>query len=160
MDIDMCGYASIMERVSEAVDNRCGRLKECVPFWQKHSIPMESDPAGYAMAREYQRQGTARQDSGVVEDALDVYVQKGARRMLAADLEGEVSALLGRHRYEQAETFRGHGNGYDHTLHVTPGVGPVDVEAPHVPWSAPPLTNLGVAAKTLGTSDSKVMRLA
>ena len=47
-----------------------------------------------------------------VHDALEAYVREGARRMLAAALDEEVSAFLGRHRYERGKAFRGYRNGY------------------------------------------------
>ncbi len=39
-------------------------------------------------------------------------VREGARRLLAAALEEEVSAFLGRDRYERGKEFRGYRNGY------------------------------------------------
>ena len=40
-----------------------------------------------------------------VDDTLEAVVREGARRMLAAALEEEVSAFLGRDRYERVEEF-------------------------------------------------------
>ena len=39
-------------------------------------------------------------------------VREGARRLLAAALEEEVSAFLGRDRYERGKEFGGYRNGY------------------------------------------------
>ncbi len=47
-----------------------------------------------------------------VVDTLEAFVREGARRMLAAALEAEVTAFLGRGRYERSTAFRGYRNGY------------------------------------------------
>ena len=39
------------------------------------------------------------EDANVVDDTLEAMVREGARRMLAAALEEEVSGFLGRDRY-------------------------------------------------------------
>ena len=52
------------------------------------------------------------EDANVVDDTLEAMVREGARRMLAAALEEEVSGFLGRDRYERGEEFRGYRNGY------------------------------------------------
>ena len=44
-------------------------------------------------------------DEDVVGNTLEDMVREGARRMLAAALEEEVSAFLGRDRYERARSF-------------------------------------------------------
>jgi putative transposase len=67
-----------------------------------------------------------------VEHALETLVREGARRMLAAALEEEVSAFLGRGRYERGGRFRGYRNGYQASREVTVGVGAVDVRVPRV----------------------------
>jgi putative transposase len=79
----------------------------------------------------YQRDGEegARNE---VHDALEVHVREGARRMLAAALEEEVNAFLGRRRYERGKTFRGYRNGYHAPREVTVGLGPVEVRVPRV----------------------------
>jgi transposase-like protein len=81
------------------------------------------------MSRSYQRSdGEDERDD--VQDALEAYVQEGARRMLAAALEEEVSVFLGRRRYKRGEVFRGYRNGYHLPREVTVGLGPVEVRVP------------------------------
>ena len=48
------------------------------------------------------------EEANVVDDTLEAMVREGARRMLAAALEEEVSGFLGRDRYERGEEFRGY----------------------------------------------------
>ena len=67
-----------------------------------------------------------------VQDALESYVREGARQMLAAVLEEEVNAFLGRHRYQRGKAFRGYRNGYHPARELTVGLGPVEVRAPRV----------------------------
>lgn len=83
------------------------------------------------MGTSYQRNG-CKDERNEVHDALEVLVQEGARRMLAAALEEEVNAFLGRHRYERGRAFRGYRNGYHSPREVTVGLGPVEVRAPRV----------------------------
>ena len=52
--------------------------------------------------------------------------------MLAAVLEEEVNAFLGRHRYQRGRTFRGYRNGYHPARELTVGLGPVAVRVPRV----------------------------
>jgi len=52
--------------------------------------------------------------------------------MLAAALEEEVNAFLGRQRYERGRAFRGYRNGYHSPREVTVGLGPVEVRVPRV----------------------------
>ena len=52
--------------------------------------------------------------------------------MLAAILEEEVNAFLGRHRYGRSQVFRGYRNGYHPAREVTVGLGPVEVRVPRV----------------------------
>ena len=52
--------------------------------------------------------------------------------MLAAALQEEVVALLGRDRYERGEEFRGYRNGYHRSRELTVGVSAVEVKAPRV----------------------------
>ncbi len=52
--------------------------------------------------------------------------------MLAAVLEEEVNAFLGRHRYARNSRFRGYRNGYHPAREVTVGLGPVAVRVPRV----------------------------
>ena len=68
----------------------------------------------------------------LVTASLEDYVREGARRMLAAALEEEVAAFLGRDRYEREKPFRGYRNGYLPTREVTVGVGAVEVRVPRV----------------------------
>jgi putative transposase len=53
--------------------------------------------------------------------------------MLAAVLQEEVDAFLGRHRYARSQRFRGYRNGHHPAREVTVGLGPVEVR---VPWVA------------------------
>jgi len=85
----------------------------------------------YALKESYQNRGK-REKQKEVKDALEAYVQEGARRMLAAVLEEEVNAFLGRHRYERGKTFRGYRNGYHPPRELTVGLGPVEVRVPRV----------------------------
>ena len=52
--------------------------------------------------------------------------------MLVAALEEEVSAFLGRDRYERGEEFRGYRNGYHRSRELKVGVSAVEVKAPRV----------------------------
>ena len=52
--------------------------------------------------------------------------------MLAAILEEEVNAFLGRPRYGRSQVFRGYRNGYHPAREVTVGLGPVEVRVPRV----------------------------
>jgi len=79
----------------------------------------------------YQKKSSKRQRNES-RDALEVYVQEGARKMLAAVLEEEVSDFLGRHRYERGKAFRGYRNGYHPSREITVGLGPVEVQVPRV----------------------------
>ena len=68
------------------------------------------------------------EDANVVDDTLEAMVREGARRMLAAALEEEVSGFL----YERGEEFRGYRNGYHRSRELTVGVSAVEVKAPRV----------------------------
>ena len=61
------------------------------------------------------------EEANVVDDTLEAMVREGARRMLAAALEEEVSGFLGRDRYERGEEFRGYRNGYHQQSRVDGG---------------------------------------
>jgi transposase-like protein len=52
--------------------------------------------------------------------------------MLAAVLEEEVNAFLGRYRYQRGQTFRGYRNGYHRARELTVGLVPVKVKVPRV----------------------------
>jgi putative transposase len=67
-----------------------------------------------------------------VFDSLEAYVREGARRMLAAALEEEVTGFLGRGRYERGKPYRGYRNGHHPTRELTVGVGAVEVRVPRV----------------------------
>ena len=83
------------------------------------------------MAKGYQTAGKESQRKEV-DGALERLVREGAQRMLAAALEEEVQAFLGRGRYERGKPFRGYRNGYQEPREVTVGVGPVAVRVPRV----------------------------
>ena len=83
------------------------------------------------MSRSYQRQDS-RQKSNEVPDALEAYVREGAQQMLAAVLEEEVNAFLGRHRYRRSPQFRGYRNGYHQARELTVGLAAVEVRVPRV----------------------------
>jgi transposase-like protein len=83
------------------------------------------------MTEAYQS-GSRENESSPVLDSLAAYVREGARRMLAAALDAEVSAFLGRDRYERGKPFRGYRNGYHEPRELTVGVGAVDVRVPRV----------------------------
>ena len=74
----------------------------------------------------------SNEDTGVIEDTLEAKVREGARVMLAAALEEEVNAFLGRDRYERSDEFRGYRNGYHRSREVTVGVSSVEVKVPRV----------------------------
>lgn len=71
-------------------------------------------------------------ERGPVAESLEAYVREGARRMLAAALEAEVAAFLGRGRYERGKPFRGYRTGYHEPRELTVGVGAVEVRVPRV----------------------------
>jgi putative transposase len=79
----------------------------------------------------YQTNGGENQPEGV-QDTLEALVREGARRMLAAALEEEVNAFLGRRRYQRGSEFRGYRNGYHPPRELTVGVGAVSVRVPRV----------------------------
>ena len=83
------------------------------------------------MATSYQRKRSKGQRNEV-QEALETYVKEGAQQMLVAVLEEEVSAFLGRHRYERGKAFRGYRNGYHPSREITVGLGPVAVQVPRV----------------------------
>ncbi len=63
--------------------------------------------------------------------------------MLAAALEKEVNAFLGRYRYERGKVFRGYRNGYHPPREVTVGLGPVKVRVPRVAQVPPGIAPQG-----------------
>ncbi len=94
------------------------------------------------MSQGYQR--VDGNETGQVHDALEALVTEGARRMLESALEEEVSAFLGRDRYQRSSEFRGHRNGYHRSREITVGLNPVQVKVPrvsHVPTEASGFTS-------------------
>jgi putative transposase len=83
------------------------------------------------MAAGYQEPRTPHQME-TVWDELEAVVREGAQRMLAAALDAEVTAFLGRERYARSGVFRGYRNGYHAARELTVGVGAVAVRAPRV----------------------------
>ena len=81
------------------------------------------------------------------EEALERYVREGARQMLAAALEEEVNAFLGRRRYERGKAFRGYRNGYQAAREVTAGLGPVEVRVPRVAQVPPEAGERGFSSQ-------------
>ncbi len=83
------------------------------------------------MSKRYHRVSGSDEENEV-GDALVMYVREGARLMLSAALEEEVSAFLGRSRYQRTKTFRGYRNGYHGSRELTIGLSPVEVRVPRV----------------------------
>jgi putative transposase len=84
------------------------------------------------MAEAYQARLGIDSQQPEVEDALEHLVRDGARRMLAVALEAEVTAFLGRGRYQRGGEFRGYRNGHHAPRPVTVGLGAVAVRVPRV----------------------------
>ena len=57
---------------------------------------------------------------------------KGREGCWQRALEEEVSAFLGRERYERGDEFRGYRNGYHPSRELTVGVSAVEVKVPRV----------------------------
>jgi putative transposase len=94
----------------------------------------------YALATSYQKTGKGGHRNEV-HDALEAFVQEGAKKMLAAALEEEVNGFLQRTRYRRGKVFRGYRNGYHPLREITVGLGPVEVRVPrvaHVPPEVAP----------------------
>ena len=81
------------------------------------------------MRRSYQGKESQQEQ---IRDALESYVREGAQQMLAAVLEEEVNAFLGRRRYQRGQAFRGYRNGYHRARELTVGLVPVKVKVPRV----------------------------
>jgi hypothetical protein len=81
---------------------------------------------GRALATSYQKKSREKQGKEV-QDTLEAFVQEGARKILIAALEEEVSGFLGRLRYQRGKEFRGYRNGYQAPREITVGLGPVAV---------------------------------
>jgi putative transposase len=86
---------------------------------------------GHALATSYQKKRKEEQRDEV-QDALETFVQKGAREMLIAALEEEVNVFLERLRYQRSKQLRGYRNGYHPPREITVGIGPVEVRVPRV----------------------------
>ena len=94
------------------------------------------------MATSYQKKGKeGHRDE--VQDALEAFVQEGARRMLVAALEEEVNGFLERLRYQRGKVFRGYRNGYHPARELTVGLGPVKVRVPRVAKVPPEVSPQG-----------------
>ena len=87
---------------------------------------------GYAMNKTYQDSTFSTTQAG--DDPLEALARQGARQMLQAALEAEVSEYLQRPRYERGEggEHRGYRNGYLPERTVTLGCGAVTVKVPRV----------------------------
>ena len=74
------------------------------------------------------------EDDNEFKNHLDAVIRQGAQRMLAAALEAEVEAYIGRHTNERDEEGRRLvvRNGTAEPKTITTGAGPVEVEAPRV----------------------------
>jgi putative transposase len=87
------------------------------------------------VARGYQTTEPAG-EAQPLDTTLESIVREGARRMLAAALEAEVTAFLGRDRYERSQAagkpFRGYRNGHLPGRELTVGVNAVEVRVPRV----------------------------
>jgi putative transposase len=83
------------------------------------------------MSGAYRNEAQGGEATGVL-DSLEAYVREGARRMLAAALEEEVTSFLGRGRYERGKPYRGYRNGHQPARELTVGVGAVEVRVPRV----------------------------
>ena len=75
---------------------------------------------GHALTTSYQRKSKEEQRSEV-QDALEACVQKGAREMLVAVLEEEVTGFLERLRYQRSKQFRGPYSDISWTPPIFPG---------------------------------------
>jgi putative transposase len=84
---------------------------------------------------------------GEVAGDLDLIAREGARQMLVAVLEAEVTEFLGRQRYERAasdgcEAGRGgYRNGYGKSRRVTLGTGTVAIQVPRVRQTSAPFAS-------------------
>jgi putative transposase len=86
---------------------------------------------GHALTTSYQKKRRKERGSEV-EDALEAFVQEGARKILVAALDEEVNSFLERLRYQRSKNFRGYRNGYHPPREITVGLGPVEVRVPRV----------------------------
>jgi putative transposase len=87
----------------------------------------------YAVTEAYQDTETpGAAEAAALTTTLEDVVREGARRMLAAALEAEVTAFLGRDRYARGAPFRGYRNGTLPERELTVGVTGVPVRVPRV----------------------------
>jgi putative transposase len=86
---------------------------------------------GHALTTSYQKKREEEQGNEV-QDALEACVQEGAKKMLVAVLEEEVSGFLERLRYQRSKQFRGYRNGYHPPREITVGLGPIKIRVPRV----------------------------
>lgn len=101
------------------------------------------------MAKAYQNNNQEGAKSEV-QMSLEAYVREGARQMLAAVLEEEVTAFLGRHRYRRGKVFRGYRNGYYPARELTVGLMPVEVRVPRVAQTPPEVAPEGFHSQVVG----------
>ena len=66
----------------------------------------------------------------MVTDELECLAREGARRMIAAMLEGEVSDFLQRARYQRGGEGRGYRNGYAPERTIGVGLGAIPIRVP------------------------------
>ena len=121
----------LTELVSEVVENSAAPTGKAYPSSVTHNPAGGHELEGYAVARGYQRTKSA-DDADAIDTTLETIVREGAQRMLAAALEQEVAAFLGRDRYERGRPFRGYRNGHLPSRELTVGVNAVAVRVPRV----------------------------
>ena len=85
--------------------------------------------------------------SDVADDTLEAKVREGARLMLAAVLDEEFSAFLGRDRYERSDEFCGYRNGYHRSRELTVEVSAVAVKVPRVSDVSPEVSEDGYSSQ-------------
>jgi putative transposase len=100
------------------------------------------------MSGAYRNEAQGGEAAGVL-DSLEAYVREGARRMLAAALEEEVTGFLGRGRYERGKPYRGYRNGHHPARELTVGVGAVEVRVPGVADVPPEVAPDGFQSKVV-----------
>ena len=96
--------------------------------------------SNYKMSNEVASSNDGDFEAGMAGD-LDTLAREGARRLLVSALEAEVTAFLGRQRYERQEASSGYRNGYGKVRRVTLGTGTVKVRAPRVRDTVEPFTS-------------------
>lgn len=86
---------------------------------------------GYA-SRDREASTAVPQVTRIVTDELERLAREGARRMIAAMLDGEVSDFLQRARYQRGGEGRGYRNGYAPERTIGVGLGAIPVKVPRV----------------------------